>query len=64
VDGGITSGPTRQSVTGDAVAGLPGVINSVPDGIAARVLTGVNPVFGLNARAVRADRRWVDPTRG
>ena len=33
----------------DAVAGLPGAISSVPDGMAAAVLIGVNPVHGLYA---------------
>jgi SulP family sulfate permease len=33
----------------DAVAGLPGAIGSVPDGMAAAVLAGVNPIFGLYA---------------
>jgi SulP family sulfate permease len=30
-----------------AVAGVPGAIASVPDGIACAVLVGVNPVYGL-----------------
>jgi SulP family sulfate permease len=38
-------GTTRQ----EAIAGIPGAIGSVPDGMAAAVLTGVNPVFGLYA---------------
>jgi sulfate permease, SulP family len=33
----------------DAVAGVPGAIGSVPDGMAASVLAGVNPVHGLYA---------------
>ena len=41
----------------DAVAGLPGAIGSVPDGMAAGVLAGVNPVYGLYAQLRRADRR-------
>src|SRR6478752_7047005 len=41
--------PRRQDLRGDLVAGLPGAISSVPDGMAASVLTGVNPVHGLYA---------------
>jgi SulP family sulfate permease len=33
----------------EAVAGIPGAIGSVPDGMAASVLAGVNPVYGLYA---------------
>ena len=33
----------------DAVAGIPGAIASVPDGMASAVLVGVNPVYGLYA---------------
>ena len=33
----------------DLLAGLPGAISSVPDGMAAAVLVGVNPVQGLYA---------------
>ena len=33
----------------DAVAGIPGAIGSVPDGMAASVLAGVNPIHGLYA---------------
>jgi SulP family sulfate permease len=36
----------------DLVAGLPRAVSSVPDGMAAAVLTGVNPVHGLYASAV------------
>ena len=36
----------------DALAGLPGSVSSVPDGMAAAVLAGVNPVHGLYASAV------------
>ena len=39
------SGTLRQ----DAVAGVPGAIASVPDGMASAVLVGVNPVYGLYA---------------
>ena len=40
---------TRGVLAKDAVAGLPGAIGSVPDGMAAAVLAGVNPIFGLYA---------------
>ena len=42
-------GPQRATLKTDALAGLPGAIGSVPDGMAASVLTGVNPVHGLYA---------------
>jgi SulP family sulfate permease len=41
--------PERGTVRKDLVAGLPGAISSVPDGMAASVLAGVNPVHGLYA---------------
>jgi SulP family sulfate permease len=41
--------PNRATVKEDLVAGLPGAISSVPDGMAASVLAGVNPVYGLYA---------------
>jgi SulP family sulfate permease len=41
--------PGRDAVRKDLVAGLPGAISGVPDGMAASVLAGVNPVFGLYA---------------
>jgi len=41
--------PERQHLRADFVAGLPGAIGSVPDGMAAAVLVGVNPVQGLYA---------------
>src|SRR6188472_215229 len=41
--------PERGSIGKEALAGVPGAIGSVPDGMAAAVLTGVNPVFGLYA---------------
>jgi sulfate permease, SulP family len=41
--------PERGTVRKDLVAGLPGAIGSVPDGMAASVLAGVNPVHGLYA---------------
>ena len=36
--------PERRYLRADIVAGLPGAIGSVPDGMAAAVLVGVNPV--------------------
>jgi sulfate permease, SulP family len=41
--------PDRRTLKTDAVAGLPGAIGSVPDGMAASVLAGVNPIHGLYA---------------
>jgi len=41
--------PERRYLRADVVAGLPGAIGSVPDGMAAAVLVGVNPVQGLYA---------------
>jgi sulfate permease, SulP family len=41
--------PERAHLRADIVAGLPGAISSVPDGMAAAVLAGVNPVQGLYA---------------
>jgi sulfate permease, SulP family len=41
--------PRRDTLRADALAGLPGAIGSVPDGMAASVLAGVNPVHGLYA---------------
>jgi len=41
--------PDRATLGTDAVAGVPGAIGSVPDGMAAAVLVGVNPVYGLYA---------------
>lgn len=41
--------PDRRSFGKDAVAGLPGAISSVPDGMASAALVGVNPVHGLYA---------------
>lgn len=42
-------GPERAHLRADIVAGLPRAISSVPDGMAAAVLAGVNPVQGLYA---------------
>src|SRR3954465_6160941 len=41
--------PERRNFRADVVAGLPGAISSVPDGMAAAVLVGVNPIHGLYA---------------
>lgn len=41
--------PDRRDFGKDVVAGLPGAISSVPDGMASAVLVGVNPVYGLYA---------------
>jgi SulP family sulfate permease len=41
--------PERRFLRADLMAGLPGAISSVPDGMAAAVLVGVNPVQGLYA---------------
>ena len=41
--------PERGTLVKDLIAGLPGAIGSVPDGMAASVLAGVNPVHGLYA---------------
>jgi SulP family sulfate permease len=41
--------PERGTLIKDMIAGLPGAISSVPDGMAASVLAGVNPVHGLYA---------------
>jgi SulP family sulfate permease len=48
--GGVASiAPRRSDLRADALAGLPGAISSVPDGMAASVLAGVNPIHGLYA---------------
>ena len=44
--------PPRDSLKDDALAGIPGAISSVPDGMASAVLVGVNPIHGLYASAV------------
>jgi SulP family sulfate permease len=41
--------PERAHLKADVTAGLPGAIGSVPDGMAASVLAGVNPIYGLYA---------------
>ena len=44
--------PEKKALRFDVVAGLPGAIASVPDGMAAGVLAGVNPIHGLYASMV------------
>ncbi len=44
--------PERRTLIPEAVAGLPGAIGSVPDGMAASLLAGVNPIHGLYASMV------------
>lgn len=41
--------PSWKVLRTEAVAGIPGAIGSVPDGMAASVLAGVNPIHGLYA---------------
>ena len=41
--------PRRRDLKADALAGLPGAISSVPDGMATALLVGVNPAYGLYA---------------
>ncbi len=41
--------PEPGTLRADAVAGIPGAVSGVPDGMASAVLVGVNPVFGLYA---------------
>jgi sulfate permease, SulP family len=41
--------PDPRTPRRDAAAGVPGAIGSLPDGIAAAVLAGVNPIHGLDA---------------
>lgn len=43
--------PRRATLREDVLAGVPGAISSVPDGMASSVLVGVNPVYGLYASA-------------
>jgi SulP family sulfate permease len=44
--------PRRRHLREDIIAGLPGAISSVPDGMASSVLAGVNPAHGLYASFV------------
>jgi sulfate permease, SulP family len=48
----VSSAPSRKILFKEAMAGLPGAIGSVPDGMAASVLAGVNPIHGLYASFV------------
>ncbi|TKK76204.1 SulP family inorganic anion transporter [Kribbella jiaozuonensis] len=41
--------PERRSLRADVIAGLPGAISSVPNGMASAALIGVNPIHGLYA---------------
>ncbi|MFD4179508.1 SulP family inorganic anion transporter [Rhodococcus sp. NPDC058514] len=41
--------PERRFLKADLIAGIPGAISSVPDGMASGVLAGVSPVHGLYA---------------
>ena len=41
--------PRRADLKADALAGLPGAISSVQDGMATAVLVGVHPAYGLYA---------------
>jgi SulP family sulfate permease len=41
--------PRRRDLKADVLAGLPGAISSVPDGMATALLAGVNPAYGLYA---------------
>jgi SulP family sulfate permease len=44
--------PRRGDLRADALASIPGSIASVPDGMAASVLAGVSPIYGLYASMV------------
>ena len=44
--------PPRDTLKEDVLAGIPGAVSSVPDGMASAVLVGVNPIHGLYASAV------------
>ncbi len=41
--------PHKKDLKSDVLAGLPGAISSVPDGMATALLAGVNPAYGLFA---------------
>ncbi len=40
---------SKSTLSKDAIAGIPGAVGSVPDGMASGVLAGVSPIFGLYA---------------
>jgi SulP family sulfate permease len=44
--------PPRETLKEDVLAGIPGAVSSVPDGMASAVLVGVNPIHGLYASAL------------
>lgn len=44
--------PNRRHWRQDLLAGLPGAVSSVPDGMASAVLAGVNPIYGVYASFV------------
>ena len=44
-----SAAPQRRYLVRDLLAGVPGAVGSVPDGMAAALLAGVNPVQGLYA---------------
>src|SRR5438067_9642250 len=44
-----SAAPQRRHLGRDLLVGLPSAVGSVPDGMAAAVLAGVNPVQGLYA---------------
>ena len=61
--------PDRRTLKDDALAGLPGAIGSVPDGMAASVPAGVNPVHGVCASFAGPvggglARAWAEAQRG
>ena len=41
--------PEGRNLRADVIAGLPGAISSVPNGMASAALIGVNPIHGLYA---------------
>jgi hypothetical protein len=55
----MTAGSRWRRWRADALAGLVNAVVSVPDGLAAGALAGVNPVYGLYASiAGRSAARW------